>query len=43
MLGAYLGICLGVVIAVLYPLMRGYITKAFPRPSELAAPGIPEH
>jgi hypothetical protein len=40
MLSAYLGICLGVVIAVLYPVLRGYITKAFPPTT--AAPGIPE-
>jgi hypothetical protein len=40
MLSAYLGICLGVVIAVLYPILRGYITKKFPPTT--AAPGIPE-
>jgi MFS family permease len=39
MLGAYLGICLGVILAVLYPVLRGYITRAFP---PTAAPGIPE-
>lgn len=39
MLGAYLGICLGVILAVVYPVLRGFVTKAFPPAT--AAPGLP--
>lgn len=38
MIVAYLGICLGVILAVVYPVLRGVITKAFPGPT--ASPGF---
>jgi predicted lysophospholipase L1 biosynthesis ABC-type transport system permease subunit len=35
---AFVGIALGVIIAVIYPVLRGYIKKEFP---DTAAPGLP--
>src|SRR5690348_4523560 len=37
-LGAYLGIALGVLIAVVYPLLKGYIQKQY---GPTAKPGLP--
>ncbi|MEA2523177.1 MAG: hypothetical protein QOF73_404 [Thermomicrobiales bacterium] len=36
--GAFVGIALGVLVAVLYPILRGYIKKEF---VALAGPGLP--
>jgi hypothetical protein len=36
--GAYLGIALGVLIAVVYPVLKGYIKQEF---GPIAAPGLP--
>lgn len=38
MVKAYLAISLGVLVAVLWPILRGFITKEF---KPLAAPGLP--
>jgi predicted lysophospholipase L1 biosynthesis ABC-type transport system permease subunit len=35
---AYFGIALGVCIAIVYPVLRGFVTKQFP---PTAAPGLP--
>ncbi|RZT13659.1 hypothetical protein EV649_6855 [Kribbella sp. VKM Ac-2569] len=37
-MGAFLGITLGVLIAVVYPVLRGYIRKEF---GPVAVPGLP--
>jgi predicted Na+-dependent transporter len=35
---AYLGIALGVLVAIVYPVLRGFVTKEF---QPTAAPGLP--
>lgn len=35
---SFLGISLGVLVAVVWPVLRGYVTKEF---KPLAAPGLP--
>jgi len=35
---SFIGIALGVLVAVVYPILKGYIQKQFP---PLAAPGFP--